>query len=338
VALIVVTGSPGSGKSSSAIEDFIVPALVAGRPVVTNIEGMRDPERQEKLRAIVLAKGGSAASWSFTCIGHSELEGGAVFPVNLGSEDDHGVRQWDDSKALAPFGTVLVWDEADAFETKNLGKSWEVALRMHRHWASATSAFDIVLLHQNWKSLAPLVRANAAEVYEYVPHANDNKRLRFVYKSPGDRDLARKAKETLREVLNRDLAVRDTYKSTVVNAGVKDNVAKHFWQTEYFKKWRKVAILLFIVGAVWLYFAVGYLRHSFGLDKPKPQALVSGAPGVPGVAQAAPIAAPLIVGRVPAASGWAFMVKSGDSFTLVQPGRDGRVMFNGKVVPWPDDF
>jgi zona occludens toxin (predicted ATPase) len=340
VALIVVTGSPGSGKSSSAIEDFILPALVAGRPVVTNIEGMKDPERQLRLRAICEAKAGKELPFAFTCIGHSELEGGNVFPRLTGTEDEHGTRQWDQSAALAPFGTVLVWDEADAFETKNLGKSWEVALRMHRHWASETSPFDIVLLHQNWKSLAPIVRANAAEVYEYVPHPDDKKRLCYIYKSPGDRELPRKAKDTLREVRPRNLAVRETYKSTVVNAGVKDNVAKHFWQTDYFKRMRTLIVILLLVGGVASCAAVSWLKKQYGVGSPAKPALASGAAAAPGGApgSAAPAAsAPSIVGMVPTATGLRVLVKDGDAYQLVEPvGR--KVTFNGKDVPWPADF
>lgn len=341
MALIVVTGSPGSGKSSSAIEDFIIPALAAGRPVVTNIEGMKDPERQLRLRAIVEGKAGKPVPFQFTCIGHSELEGGNVFPVLTGTEDEHGTRLWDQSKALAPFGTVLVWDEADAFETKNLGKSWEVALRMHRHWASDTSAFDIVLMHQNWKSLAPIVRANAAEVYEYVPTPNDAKRCCFIYKSPGDRELPRKAKETLRELRPRNLAVRETYKSTVVNAGVKDNVAKHFWQTDWFKRQRNLVIALIVGGVVLSYFSISHLMSKYGVtgsDKPAAAAGLAASPGAsPGQPSSIPIAGPVVVGHVPTAHGFQVLVKDGDTYQLVEPVK-GKVNLNGKDVPWSGEL
>jgi len=164
VPIIVHFGNPRQGKSYAAVADHIVPALGRGRRVVTNIEGMGDPERRAKLQALVEKRFKCDGEVDLHFVPHSRLENEVIFPVDTKSEDADGTRVFDDSKSVVKFGTLIVWDEARSFTTDQLPKYWHDALTYHGHWARGGTTVDIVLIHQNWKSLAPLVRATAETV------------------------------------------------------------------------------------------------------------------------------------------------------------------------------
>jgi zona occludens toxin len=330
--IIVHFGNPRQGKSYAAVADHIVPALAKGRRVVTNIEGMGDEARRALLQAKVERLNKAAPPVDLHFVPHSQLERESIFPVDTKQEDADGTRIFDDSESVVKFGTMIVWDEARSFTTGNLPPAWHDALTYHGHWARGGSTVDIVLIHQNWKSLAPLVRSTAETVYEFVKRASGKGYRRFTYASPGDRDCSRKAKETLEETFSYDPEIFALYKTNADDGPTNDNIAVPFWQTQYFKSRIRFIVIALVLGFAGLAYGVNSILTRFG-SKEEPVAAVAQPAGV-----AAPVAdAPKIVGKLPTADGLAVIVRDGEKYETVTA-EQGRVIYQGEALPWPSDF
>lgn len=333
--IIIHWGPPRQGKSYSAIADQIVPALAKGRQVVTNIEGMASEERQALLLDLAKKRNPQLETINFTHINHSDLERGNVFPRDTKSEDADGTRIFDDSRSVLKFGALLVWDEARSFKTGELPSYWEDALTYHGHWARDGFATDLLLIHQNWKSLSPLVRATAELVYEFIKRPGGKGYTRLYYHAPGDRDLYR-SKAELSETFSFDPAIYAVYKTNASDEAVNDNVTTTFWRTRAFRK-------LALLGGLFIAAAGGftYWVTSRISDMRAPQKAVAAT----GSVIASPVVptgtvgrgVPTIVGIVPTAAGDAALVRDGDRFVTVQL-REGRVPWGGSYLPWPEDM
>jgi zona occludens toxin len=329
--IIVHFGNPRQGKSYSAIADHIVPALAKGRRVVTNIEGMGSEDRKEKMRAVLKDKFNYSGEIDFHFVKHSDLERDTIFPLDTRKEDEDGTRIFDDSQSVVKFGTLIVWDEGRLFTTDQLPKAWHEALTYHGHWARGGHTVDIVIIHQNWKSLAPLVRATAEKVFEFVKNASGKGYRRFSYSSPGDRDLYRKSDETLAEDFSYDKAIFELYKTNSDDGPTNDNIGVPFWKTQYFRSKARLIALLLLVGVGGLWFAISRLMDQFGAEEP-PSELVS-SPAAPAIASS-PFR---VVGRIPTAQGEGALVQDGERYVLV-PVADGKIEYRGVQLSWPDGF
>lgn len=330
--LIVHFGNPRQGKSYAAVADHIVPALAKGRRVVTNIEGMGDPARVDLLRAKVARTNKAAPEIDFHFVPHSMLERETIFPRDTKEEDADGTRIFDDSQSVVKFGTLIVWDEARSFTTGQLPAAWHDALTYHGHWARDGHTVDIVLIHQNWKSLAPLVRSVAELVFEFVKRSSGKGYRRYTYASPGDRDCSRKAKETLCESFTYDPDIFALYKTNAADGATDDNVALPFWKTPYFRSKLKFIVLALVLGFGGLAWSVSNILTTYG---PKEAVAPSAAVGP------APVEVDRgarIVGKLPTRDGVFVIVADGENFETLPVGNDGRVFYNGKALEWPSDF
>jgi zona occludens toxin len=332
-------GNPRQGKSYAAVADHIVPALAKGRRVVTNIEGMGDPARREKLNALLLERFKYEGEVDLHFVPHSELEKGNIFPRDTKSEDADGTRIYDDSQSIVQFGTLIVWDEAKLFTTDGLIKAWHDALTYHGHWARGGFTVDIVIIHQNWKSLAPIVRATTERVCEFVKQASGKGYRRWTFMSPGDRDLYRRAGDTLQETFSYDPAIFALYKTNADDGPTNDNIALPFWKTQYFKKRIRLFALLIVGGFACSGWAIWHLYSSVQgqvVKSDKPTAGGALASNVP--AKSAVPLEPEIVGQVPTSRGRIALVRDGSNFVTVAPGFGGLVKYKGVSLKWPEDF
>lgn len=337
--IIVHFGNPRQGKSYSAVADHIVPALGKGRRVVTNIEGMGDPTRKEKLQALVQKRFKYDGEIDLHFVPHSKLERETIFPIDTKREDEDGTRVFDDSQSVVKFGTLIVWDEARSFTTDQLPKVWHDALTYHGHWARGGVTVDIVLIHQNWKSLAPLVRATSELVYEFVKKTSGKGYTRFTYASPGDRELSRKAGETLSESFTYDPEIFALYKTNSDDGPTNDNIAIPFWKTQYFKSKLRLIIILGVLGLLATSAAIYRLLGSIKGNDPAPAQTVQGVSGQVAAPIAGTVASsgPQIVGKVPTAGGFVAIVKDGERFETVTP-KGGEIIYSGRRLQWPSDF
>ena len=335
--IIVHWGPPRQGKTYSAIAEQIVPALAKGRQVVTNIEGMASEERQAALLELVRKRNSEVDTINFTHINHSDLERGNIFPRDTKSEDADGTRIFDDSRSVLKFGALLVWDEARSFKTGELPAYWEDALTYHGHWARDGFATDLLLIHQNWKSLAPLCRATAELVYEFIKRPGGRGYSRLYYHAPGDRDLYR-SKADLSEVYSFDPAIYAVYKTNASDEAVNDTVTTSFWRTRTFRKLAIVSAIFLCAAGAFTYWVTSRIS---GMRAPQKAVAASGSaiasPAVLPSGNGGGRGVPTIVGIVPTAAGDAALVRDGDRYVTVAL-REGRVPWGGSYLPWPEDM
>jgi zona occludens toxin len=337
--IVVHIGNVRQGKSYAAVADRIVPALAEGRHVVTNIEGMASDEAREKMRLLLAKRFKYDGEIRLTHAGHSQLQAAPVFPVNQHREDEHGVRVFDDSESLVKFGSLIVWDEASKFETKNLPDIWREAITYHGHWARDGRCVDMVLVHQHWDSLAPIIRASSELVFEFVKRASGNRYFRFKYESPGDRKLSRGSKQVLRDSYKYDPEIFALYKTNSDASGAtNDNIAERFQDSEWVKRRKRWMMILGAATVVWLaliFFYLGpkYMRKDAPEgDQPLPVAAAAGS--IP----AAVAGEPRIAGVYPTPNGQMALVEDRGQFHEVEVGPMFDVHYNGKELRWPEGF
>jgi len=317
------------------VADLIIPALAKGRHVVTNIEGMASPERQEALLAAARKINGELQFISFNHINHSDLEKGNIFPRDMRREDDEGTRIFDDSASVLKFGSLLVWDEARSFTTGELPTYWHEALTYHGHWVGNGFATDMVIIHQNWKSLAPLLRSVAEIVYEFVKKPGGKGYTRFYYHAPGDRDLYR-SKAELTESYAFEKEVFDCYKTNAGETPVDDNVTLPFWKTKTFRVRMTIGVIILCGAAALLYYSSIRLYETNVAPSKQDDAVAKAQSVIPTFGVSKPVG-PTIVGVVPTEGGDAALVREGDAFVTVRI-EDGRVPWKGSYLAWPEDM
>lgn len=152
MAITAFTGPPGSGKSHALIKDVILPALAAGRRVLTNIDGL-DPDA---CRAHLLDRGGDPDKLGAAVVFHGEDALKAGFFPDEATESSGTVVQ--------P-GDLLVFDEWALYFPRRgnwpAGCNVEAFLRWHRHLTSPEGvSTDVAIgtqlatdVHQNVRGL-----------------------------------------------------------------------------------------------------------------------------------------------------------------------------------------
>lgn len=350
MAILAHVGPPRQGKTMHAIAGPVIDALGNGQVVCGNIEGWGDPDRLEKLRQLVVRRKSKPADFQIDVrfIPHSVLvSSGNVFPRDMEREDEHGTRVFDDTGSLVPFGALLVWDEAKAFTTDHMHKAAKDIVAYHGHWGTDRHPFNILLIYQHWGGFAPIVRANV-ELARHFKKQSSRKISRWSIENPGDVSKLPLTKlTTIRDTLTIDKEVGETYKSTRADDVANDNIKTRFWQTPFFKKWGKIAIILAVGGtALQVYMVKRFMdRNNLhpGSSSPTVAGAMSsaGAPGAPGQA-AAPIAVPEIVGVMPSpgGSGFSVLVRDGDAMVIVDgtpfrgAGEGMSGPYGGRVIRW----
>lgn len=138
MALSVITGLMGAGKSHQAMKYIIAPAYKAGRTIKTNIKGIKEDElikycledgtvKEEDLGKLIVFADSSINSKDF-------------YPF-LTEEDNKEVINEEDSEIKS--GDVLVVDEAFQFFGDNVSKEVMTFFTMHRHFTEKVSGLSI---------------------------------------------------------------------------------------------------------------------------------------------------------------------------------------------------
>jgi zona occludens toxin (predicted ATPase) len=350
MAILAHVGPPRQGKTMHAIAGPVIDALGAGQVVCGNIEGWGDPARVEKLRQLVVKRKGKPADFAIDVrfIPHSVLvSSGDVFPVDLGREDEDGTRLYDDSGSLVPFGALLVWDEAKAFTTDHMHKAAKDIVAYHGHWGTDKHPFNILLIYQHWAGFAPIVRANVEKV-SHFKKSSGRKITRWTVENPGDvSKLPLNKVTTIRDTLKIDPEIGECYKSTRADVVADDNVKTSFWNTPFFKKWRKIIVVGLILATVAQVFLVRWFMAKNNIHLPGGG---SAAPAVGGQAgpagPAVSFSEPVIIGVLPSAQGYGFSVLvrdgdgteivSGDGFTGVGEAMTGQ--YKGQKIKWRGSY
>lgn len=142
MSFIVYTGVMGSGKSLEAVKSVVVPGLVAGRRVVTNIDGLNF----EKIKAFCKSEFKADIHEDQLCQVQTErVSAPGFFPSEA-----------TDTAAVVHSGDLVVLDEAWEFWGAGKGISEEHMryVRMHRHWLDGQGrSGDVVCMIQDVQGL-----------------------------------------------------------------------------------------------------------------------------------------------------------------------------------------
>ncbi len=148
MAITLYTGLQGSGKSYEVVSSVICEAVLLGRRVVTNIDGVDS----EKIRHFVALRDGVDI----------ESLGRVVHCKNEQVEDVDFFPTYDSSDTVVLAGDLVVIDEAWRFwgAGKKSLVHHEIFFREHRHFTHADTrvSCDIVLITQAANDLAKFVR------------------------------------------------------------------------------------------------------------------------------------------------------------------------------------
>ncbi len=274
------TGLMGSGKTYEVVGFVILPALLKGRRVVTNIEGLD----YEKIKAYLHEKHPDAKLGELVTVTNDQVEAEGFFPSKDGQED-----------AVVKGGDMVCLDEAWRFfgTGVKLRPSTMVFLREHRHYTDPKTAVscDLVLMLQSITDLQKVVK-NVVELTfktQKLKTVGLNRRYRLDMFEGTDMKLSRRA-DTFQKGYEK--SIYDLYHSYA--AGTGKEVAIDTRQN-VLRNPRNIAMMvgvlvLFIAGA----FALNHLYSRYA--KPKPDPLAAAGDGTaPGAAPGAPAA------RAPAA-------------------------------------
>lgn len=142
------TGLPGHGKSYGVVSNVILPALIAGRTVVTNI-----PLHRENLRTRLTAEGASSPLKLLTIDVSKFADGSLTFADNV------------------PDGAIVVLDEVwrlwpSGLKTNNVPEDHKSFLAEHRHRVGTDGkTMEIVLVTQDLMQIAAFARQLVERTY-----------------------------------------------------------------------------------------------------------------------------------------------------------------------------
>jgi len=169
-------GSPGSGKTYEVVENVILPAIVRGRRVVTNIAGLD----YEAICDYLVAKG------------HERETLGTIFTIQLNEdiagkfaviEGDGEQAKLIEEKSIIRGGDMLVLDEVWRVweDGQKIHSDDRRFLRMHRHLVHPVSlaTCDIAIIAQNFTDVHRQVRSLVEERYEMSKHLALGMRNRY---------------------------------------------------------------------------------------------------------------------------------------------------------------
>lgn len=131
MAISIITGLMGSGKSHQAVKYIIVPNYKEGRKILTNIKGINEEElkkyclqdksvKEEDLGTIVIIPDNIINKPNF-------------YPF-LTEEDNKEIIH--DEQSFVKAGDVVVIDESAQFYSDNLSKETLIFFTMHRHFTN----------------------------------------------------------------------------------------------------------------------------------------------------------------------------------------------------------
>lgn len=185
MSLKIYHGAPGSYKTSGAVWNDFVPAVFAGRHVVTNVRGLSDSDKVISVLSGVkeFKKKEIPDSFQLTYIDTTE------------SENLEKLRRW---FHWVPDGALLLLDEIqeiypksitatkfnqfdyegglDAATAANRFPTLALALEKHRH-----KNWDIVVTTPSIKLVHPVVRAVAETAFKHINNAIKTKLLKGTY-------------------------------------------------------------------------------------------------------------------------------------------------------------
>lgn len=318
MAIAVHTGIPGSGKSLHGVKDIIVPGILAGRRVLSNIDGLNP-------QAVL-------AHCAERCEDLSQL--GELVLFDGQDAKDEAFWPTEETQGTIQPGDLVVFDEWRLYFGAR-GKNWGPAnlckfLRWHRHLTHPETgvATDVHILTQLPTDLHPDIRGLCGLSYKYTKLTHLGVASGYTFKV-WQGHLQPKGEHFLIGQGKYDPEYFPLYKSSNAAAGShqekKTSRKETIWGGWKAKAAIGVPVVLFIGGGFGLW-------SVFSGNEPEAQAAVTQMPGQPGSAGAAAGAMPA---RPVASSSFRIVGQiQGDDGTRVIVADDK----GGVRVMRPDDF
>ncbi len=165
MAINAYTGLMGSGKSYEVVENVILPALLSGRRVVTNVANLQ----QEEINAYLVEKCNAQLDnlGKIVQVSNDDILKADFFPVEVPS----GVLA---SVSVVLPGDLIVVDECWRFWASGLkiAPAHMTFFRMHRHFVDPDSKVtcDIVLVVQDISDLDRKLKVVVENTYRMAKH------------------------------------------------------------------------------------------------------------------------------------------------------------------------
>jgi len=137
--ICLVTGVPGSGKSLALVKRYIIPSLIKGRRIYTNVDGLNDPSPNPFILALAFASG----------VPPEDVEK-LIFEIPS--------KGFNEVLKNMPGGSIAVIDEAQVFwnardYSSDNNKSILPYFQKHRHYGH-----DVILATQHFEQLDSGIR------------------------------------------------------------------------------------------------------------------------------------------------------------------------------------
>ncbi|ENE8565376.1 zonular occludens toxin [Salmonella enterica] len=157
MAITAYIGTPGSGKSYEIVRSVIIPAICAGRRIVTNIYGLSYENIIEYCEKRKLLK--------------DDITAGEIIVVDnkrITEPDFFPVKENQDNSLCQP-GDLVILDECHRFfsSDRNLSSDARIFAAEHRHYTDPETGFtcDLVLVNQALATLPRFLKERVEQTF-----------------------------------------------------------------------------------------------------------------------------------------------------------------------------
>ncbi|EBX0730447.1 zonular occludens toxin [Salmonella enterica subsp. enterica serovar Virchow] len=157
MAITAYIGTPGAGKSYEIVRSVIIPAICAGRRIVTNIYGLSYENIIEYCEKRKLLKDDISAG-EIIVVENKRITEPDFFPVKENQD-----------KSLCQPGDLVILDECHRFFTsdRSLSSDARIFAAEHRHYADPETGFtcDLVLVNQALSTLPRFLKERVEQTF-----------------------------------------------------------------------------------------------------------------------------------------------------------------------------
>lgn len=157
MAITAYIGTPGSGKSYEVVRSVIIPAICAGRRIVTNIYGLSYEKIIEYCEKKKLFKDDVSAG-EIIVVDNKRITERNFFPVKENQD-----------KSLCQPGDLVILDECHRFfvSDRTLSSDARIFAAEHRHYADSETGFtcDLVLVNQALSTLPRFLKERVEQTF-----------------------------------------------------------------------------------------------------------------------------------------------------------------------------
>ncbi|EIM1059101.1 zonular occludens toxin [Salmonella enterica] len=157
MAITAYIGTPGSGKSYEIVRSVIIPAICAGRRIVTNIYGLSYENIIEYCEKHKLLKDDISAG-EIIVVENDRITERNFFPVKENQD-----------KSLCQPGDLVILDECHRFfsSDRSLSSDARIFAAEHRHYADPETGFtcDLILVNQALSTLPRFLKERVEQTF-----------------------------------------------------------------------------------------------------------------------------------------------------------------------------